>query len=188
LATALLRRRSPQLIAIGGLGSLAKTELAASLAGDLGPAPGARIVRGHVVRKRLMNLAPDARLPPTAYDEATTERVYDASCREAARALTGGTTAIVELDFLGAEERRKIADVALATAVPVTGLWFGERDGLLTLGTGPAAEHVIRQDRGLPGTPLAQNGSTPRWHWVDSTVGSAAALAIARSLTEPQRD
>ena len=86
---------------------MAKTELAASLAGELDPAPGARIIRGDIMRKRLMNVAPETRLPPTAYDDPTTESVYDGLCRESARALAVGTTAIVDMDFLGARERRK---------------------------------------------------------------------------------
>ena len=167
LAMALLRRRSPQLIAIGGLGSMAKTELATTLAGGLGPAPGARIIRGHIVRKHLMNLAPEKRLPPAAYDEATTERVYGASCREATRALGSGTTAIVDLDFLGGRERRKIADVALAAGVPFTGLWFCERDGLLAPGAEPGAEPVTKQGHAALRTPPEPSGSNPEWHWVE---------------------
>jgi len=184
-AMALLRPRSPQLIAIGGLRSLGKTELASALAVGLGPAPGARIIRGHIVRKHLVNVAQEARLPPAAFDEATTERVYDAVCREAARALAAGTTAIVDLDFLGPKERREIADVAVTAAAPFAGLWFGGHDGLLTPGAEPYIEPAAKEgDRSALRTRRATIGSTSEWHWIDARAGSAAALSTARSLTE----
>ena len=48
--------------------------------------PGARILRSDVIRKRLWGVAPETRLPPEAYGEALTRRVYAELCERAAAA------------------------------------------------------------------------------------------------------
>jgi aminoglycoside phosphotransferase family enzyme/predicted kinase len=162
LAMSLLRRRFPRLIAIGGLGSAAKSELATRLAPTLGPAPGARIIRGYVVRRHVMGARSEARLPRSAFDEAVTVRLYDAIAREAATTLAAGFTAIVDADFLNAQERHTISDVAAATGVPFTGLWWGEPE-----------DWCYRQT-----TTLRD------WHWIDPSRGPYSALAAAQAITE----
>src|ERR1700710_2141791 len=57
----------PIVIAIGGLQGTGKSTLARALAPELGPAPGALIVRSDETRKRLFATAPEARLPADAY-------------------------------------------------------------------------------------------------------------------------
>jgi aminoglycoside phosphotransferase family enzyme/predicted kinase len=162
LAMSLLRQRFPRLIAIGGLGSAAKSDSATHLAPTLGPSPGARIIRGHVVRRHVMGAPPEARLSRSAFDEAMTLRLYGAIAREAATTLAAGFTAIVDADFLNAKERRTISDVAAATGVPFTGLWWGEPE-----------DWCYRQ------------ATTPRhWHWIDPSRGPYSTLAAAQAIIE----
>jgi uncharacterized protein len=163
LAMSLLRPRFPRLIVIAGLGSAAKSELAARLAPHLGAAPGARIIRSYVARRHLMGASPEARLSRPAYDDAVTAAVYDALAREAATTLAAGFTTIVDADFLGAKERRTISDVAAAAGVPFTGLWWGEHEDW------PDAK---------------ETGFARDWHWINPSRGPHFALATAQAMTE----
>ena len=63
LCARLLRPRSCRLVAIGGLSGTGKSTLAAALA----PSLGARVLRSDVIRKRLFDVAPETRLPASAY-------------------------------------------------------------------------------------------------------------------------
>jgi uncharacterized protein len=163
LAISLLHPRFPRLIAIGGLGSTAKSELASRLAPHLGAAPGARIIRGYVARGHLMGASSEARLSRLAYDDAVTATVYDALAREAATTLGAGFTTIVDADFLSAKERRTISDVAAAAGIPFTGLWWGDHQDW------PDAE---------------ETGFARDWHWIDSSRGPHFALAATQAMTE----
>ena len=165
LAMSLLRRPRAQLIAMGGLSSTAKSELAARLAASLGPAPGSRICRDLVARRRLMAASSEARLSRLAFDEAVTAKVYDALVREAAATLAAGMTVIVDADFLGSKERSGIADVAAAARVPFTGLWLGEREDAFHTHQGA---HVL--------APVKD------WHWIDSSRGPSLALTAAQAI------
>src|SRR3546814_17867879 len=70
LASELLEPVEPRLVAIGGLSGSGKSTLAASLAHELGRAPGARILRSDVLRKRLAGVAPETSLDDSRYSLA----------------------------------------------------------------------------------------------------------------------
>ena len=72
LSARLLRPRSCRLVAIGGLSGTGKSALAAGLA----PSLGARVLRSDVIRKRLFGVAPETRLPASAYAPQVSRRVY----------------------------------------------------------------------------------------------------------------
>jgi aminoglycoside phosphotransferase family enzyme len=93
LAGALLRPHSPRLIAIGGLSGAGKSTIAQALASAFAPAPGARVARSDVLRKRLFNVMPETRLPPSAYAPAITERVYRGLHDQALASVSPGARA-----------------------------------------------------------------------------------------------
>lgn len=124
LAIALLDRAPPRLIALGGLSGSGKSTVAQGLAARLRPAPGARLLRSDVKRKLLAGVAPETRLPPGAYDQASNRRVYDALAADAAASLAAGFTVIVDAAYLREEERRAIATIAGRARVPFVGLWL----------------------------------------------------------------
>ena len=113
-----------RLIAIGGLSGSGKSTLAAGLAPELGPRPGARVLRSDVIRKLLLGVDPEERLPATAYTRETSRGVYDALCRKAAARLAAGYTVIIDAVALTPEERSSFAEVACAAGVPFSGLWL----------------------------------------------------------------
>ena len=105
LADAFLRPHLPCLIAIGGLSGVGKSSVAQTLASGLEPAPGARVIRSDVLRKRLFDYPPETKLPGSAYAPEVTERVYRALHDQAMASLAAGCTAIVDATFLRPEDR-----------------------------------------------------------------------------------
>jgi aminoglycoside phosphotransferase family enzyme/predicted kinase len=130
-ACATLSPSQPRLIAIGGLSGTGKSTLAAALAPELGPRPGARVLRSDVVRKRLCGCAPEERLPDSAYSPEATARVYDTLCRQAEIALQAGYCAILDAVALQREERRSFAALARQVGVPFLGIWLDAPAGTL---------------------------------------------------------
>ena len=131
LAQALARPVPPMLIAVGGVSGTGKTALAQAIAPQIGRAPGARVLRSDVIRKRLHGVAPEQRLPKSAYDMATNVRVYQTLGRQAAAALRDGQAVIADAAFLRADERAAIAAVARAAGVAFAGLWLEAPESIL---------------------------------------------------------
>ncbi len=123
-AEAALASQPARLIAVGGLSGTGKSTLAARLAGELGRAPGARMLRSDVLRKLRFGAEPETPLPPEAYASDFTQLVYRDLCARAARALRAGYSAVIDAVALGEDERRAFAAVAAAAGVPFTGLWL----------------------------------------------------------------
>ncbi len=123
-AIAFLLPERPRLIAVGGRSGSGKSALARALAPDFAPAPGARVLRSDVIRKRLHGVAPEARLPKSAYDNVSNERVYRALYDSAADTLRAGYCAIVDAAFLRRAERTAVAAAAVAAGAAFSGLWL----------------------------------------------------------------
>jgi 2-phosphoglycerate kinase len=66
LAVSLLRGGGPKLLAIGGLSGSGKSTVAAMVAPHLGAAPGARMLNSDRIRKRLLGVSAETRLPGSA--------------------------------------------------------------------------------------------------------------------------
>lgn len=123
-AIAFLQPVQPGLIALGGRSGSGKSAVARALAPGFAPKPGARVLRSDVIRKHLHGVAPETRLPKSAYDEASNERVYRALYEAAADTLRDGYCAIVDAAFLRPTERAAVAATAAAAGVAFTGLWL----------------------------------------------------------------
>ncbi len=126
LAMALLIRRPPRLLAIGGLQGSLKTAFAHGAASSLGPSPGARILHSETVRRRMLRVGRDSRLSHQAYDKKTAQRVLSALAAETRMLLAAGLSVGVDADFYQPEDREAIAAIASALSVPFTGLWLAE--------------------------------------------------------------
>ena len=72
-----------------------------------------------MIRKRLVNVSLEARLPATAYDKTMTARVYDAMRSQAAVLLKAGCAVVVDATFLHAADRKRMAEVARGQGVGV---------------------------------------------------------------------
>jgi aminoglycoside phosphotransferase family enzyme/predicted kinase len=182
LAGTLLQPHRPRLIAIGGLSGTGKSTMAQALAGDFSPAPGARVIRSDVLRKRLFDVAPETRLPSSAYREATTERVYRCLYDEARASLDAGYTAIVDATFLREDERRHIAALAARAGVPFLGLWLEAPSEVLDQRLGARRSDASDADAAILRLQLKIDAGAIHWNRIDTRRDRAANLAVMRAL------
>ena len=123
-ALSFLHPAEPQLVAVGGLSGTGKSTVTARLAADLGAPPGARILNSDRVRKRLKGVPAETRLPESAYLPEVSETVYATLRQEAARALTAGSSVIVDAVFDRPAERAAIEAAAAQAGVAFQGIWL----------------------------------------------------------------
>jgi hypothetical protein len=124
LALDLIKPVGSVLVAIGGFSGTGKSTLAYNLAPRFGAAPGARVLRTDILRKRLAGERLTARLPATAYTDEATQRVYEALFAKSAAMLASGHGAIADGVFAREDERRAIEAIAAGRDVPFAGLWL----------------------------------------------------------------
>ncbi|GAC57433.1 hypothetical protein GOHSU_19_00380 [Gordonia hirsuta DSM 44140 = NBRC 16056] len=142
LALALLDPVPPRLVAIGGASGTGKTTVARAVACRVGGAPGARILRSDVIRKRLAGSPVLEPLPASGYAPEMSARVYAELERLAALHLNGQTSVLVDAVSGRPQERAALAAVAEATSSSFLGIWLelaeSERIARI-LGRGPDA-------------------------------------------------
>ena len=114
----------PILLAIGGLPGSGKSTLARALAPQVGAAPGALVLRSDEIRKRRHGVAPEERLPQSAYTEAVSEAVFAELTGQARIALEAGHAAVADATFIDAANRAQLEGVAAAAGVPFIGIWL----------------------------------------------------------------
>jgi len=114
----------PSFVAIGGLSGTGKSKLARTLAPDLGPMPGAVVVRSDVERKALFGVGETEKLPADAYAPAVTARVYASLADKARRIVAAGHSVIVDAVFAQPDERAALAEAAGVASVALRGLFL----------------------------------------------------------------
>lgn len=187
LARALLKPREARLVAIGGLSGTGKSSLAHALAPELGPVPGARIVRSDVLRKRGFGVAPETPLPPSAYDPATTERVYRALCDEAGEALSAGYAAVADAVFLRPEERGAITETARAAGARFVGLWLEAPPGVLARRIEGRAADASDADVAVMRRQLSIDPGAVTWTRIGAAEDTRSTAARARAVLGTDR-
>jgi hypothetical protein len=151
-SAAALRPCPARLVAIGGLSGTGKTTVARLLAGLIGHAPGARVLRSDVFRKRIAGLPPEARLPASSYTRHSDEATFEALFESAEDHLSCGTTIILDAVFMSRSEREVAQILADRARVPFSGIWLEapERDRVARVAarTGDASDadvDVVRE-------------------------------------------
>jgi uncharacterized protein len=114
----------PKLIAVAGLSGTGKSLLARTLAPEIGPVPGAVVLRSDVERKAMLGRDENDKLPPSAYAREVTARVYAVIADKARRAVAAGHSAIVDAVFAHASERAVMRQSAEALGVLFHGLFL----------------------------------------------------------------
>jgi aminoglycoside phosphotransferase family enzyme/predicted kinase len=176
LAARFLRPLSGRLVAIGGLSGSGKSTLAAALA----PSLRARVLRSDVIRKRLFGVAPETRLPASAYRTEASRRVYDMLRRKAADALAAGYSVIIDAVSLKSAERQSFAAIAEAAGVPFYGLWLAAPAS--TMETRLRARHHDASDASpeILAQQLREDIGPIDWLIIDASTGPEACLDAAR--------
>ncbi|MBP9891516.1 MAG: AAA family ATPase [Planctomycetes bacterium] len=121
--------REPHVIAVAGIMGCGKSTLAAALAQRLGWPHHS----SDITRKQFAGIAPNSRLPQSAYSPAKTREVYAALQVQAASAQNAGTGVIMDAQFGKREERAAMA----ATVAP--------SHGEFTLVLCDAPDEVVRE-------------------------------------------
>jgi aminoglycoside phosphotransferase family enzyme/predicted kinase len=187
LAGALLHSNRPILIAIGGLSGVGKSTVAQALAPDFKPAPGTRVVRSDVLRKRMFNVTPETKLPPSAYENAITERVYGVLQDEVLASLAAGYATIADATFLREEERRRIAASAERCGVPFVGLWLEAPSEILAARIGGRTDDASDADLPVLHRQLNVDIGAVEWQRIRVTSDVTGTLAAARLLLDRRR-
>lgn len=184
LAESLLHQHTPRLIAIGGPSGVGKSTVAQALAGSFLPSPGARVIRSDVLRKRLFDVAPETRLPPSAYSTAFTELVYCSLRDQAATTLAAGYAAIVDGTFLRVEERKMIAETAMRAGVPFLGLWLDAPEEALAKRVKSRGRDPSDADTTVVRRQLQTDTGAISWYRLDASGGLDSTVAAARAIVD----
>lgn len=180
LASSLLHPSPPCLIAIGGLSGTGKSTVAAGLAANFAPAPGARILRSDVLRKSLMKVSPETRLPSIAYTHDMNERVYGAMHERAAAALAAGYSVVVDATFMDAVARESVAAVARTAGVPFVGLWLTAPTPVLIRRIDARYGDASDADRTVLMQQLEVDTGIVTWLLIDAGGSAVESIAAAQ--------
>src|SRR5262249_52348751 len=146
-------------------------------------APGARVLRSDVIRKRMFGTTLTDRLPSSAYAATVGERVFERIREEAAAALAAGRSVIADAVYARPAERDAIATVASKANVPFVGLWLdAPADALaarITARHGDASDATA----GVLRTQLSYDLGRIDWHRIDAGAPAAAVIDAARHMS-----
>lgn len=180
LALGFTESARPRLVAIGGGSGTGKSTIARAVGGSLDPAPGARILRTDVLRKRLAGVGIADKLPRSAYTDTARAAVYTELFRLAEADIRGGMSVIADAVFGRSSQSTATADVAERAGVDFTGIW-------LEL---PEAERISRiEHRGLDASDADASvarrqsetleGPDDRWRRVKASGGVESVVAAS---------
>jgi len=179
LAATYLQAAKPRLVAVGGLSGSGKSRLAREIAPSLGCAPGARVVRTDVVRKRLCGVHPNDTLGADGYAPDITAQTYATFIDQARAALQAGQCVVLDAVFAKSEQRDDAERLAAECSVPFDGIWVDapedvrvERVATRTRNVSDATVDVARQQSGYDLGALT-------WETVDSAGKKKATVAQA---------
>jgi hypothetical protein len=181
-ADAMLAPAPASLVAVGGLSGTGKSLVARGVAPGIGRAPGARVVRTDVLRKRHFGRAPEERLPPEAYAPEVSREIYGASLGLAEAALGAGQGVVLDAVFARAAEREAAADVAARAGVPFRGIWLTAPLGVRVARIGGRAVDASDADAAVAVAQEAfETGALGAWRSVDADAPPDMVLDRVRA-------
>jgi uncharacterized protein len=187
LADAFLRPGSACLVAIGGLSGVGKSSVAQALASGFSPAPGARVIRSDILRKRLFDYPPEAKLPDSAYTSEVTERVYRALDDQAKVSLAAGYTTIIDATFLRQDERQRISACANLAHLPFMGIWLEAPNDVLMARIGNRGKDASDADMEVLKQQLKMDPGPIEWKRINAAHGLKDIVAEARLAIDSRR-
>ncbi len=181
LASELLVPAAPRLIAIGGLSGTGKTTQARRLAPDIGPAPGAVVLRSDVRRKQRLGAAETARLGPEGYRPEVTEAVYRELAADAGRVVAAGHGAVADAVFARPDERAAIEAAARASKAGFTGLWLEAPEAQLQARVSARRNDASDADAGVVARQAHYALGSVDWARIDASgAADQVAARVAR--------
>ena len=172
---------APRLIAVGGLSGTGKTTQARRLAPDIGPAPGAVVLRSDVRRKQRLGTAEAARLGPEGYRPEVTEAVYRELVADAGRVVAAGHGAVADAVFARPDERAAIEAAARASKAGFTGLWLEAPEAQLLARVSARRNDASDADAGVVARQTHYALGTLDWARIDASgAADQVAARVAR--------
>ncbi len=171
-----------QLVAIGGLSGTGKTTLAYSLSPDIGRAPGARVLRTDVMRKRLLNIPETEKAPAEAYTREASAKVYRTLDDTIQAVLAAGHSAVFDAVFAAETERRRIEDVARRVEASFTGIWLTAPEEALKARVASRAADASDATTDVIDKQLGYDLGQMTWAKVDAGGSMEATAGHARAV------
>jgi aminoglycoside phosphotransferase family enzyme/predicted kinase len=181
IANACLAPPGPHLIAVGGFSGSGKSTAALAIAPEIGPAPGALVLRTDAIRKAMSGVRPEDRLPAAAYTEAASREVYRVLNDTAARALRAGHSVVLDAVFGTAWERQEAAATAATTGVPFQAFWLDAPRDTMRARIAQRRGDVSDATVAVLESQLRMDVTAMEWPRVDAADG---AKAVARRLMQ----
>lgn len=172
----------PVLVAVGGISGTGKTTLAQAIASSLGRAPGARVLRSDVIRKRLHGVRPEQQLPQSAYNMTSSMCVYETLRREALMALRAGQAVIADAAFLLPTERAAIGAAARESGVAFSGLWLEAPESIRVQRLAARRDDASDADAAVVRWQLAQDHGPIDWRRLDTAGDIVEQSRVALML------
>ena len=180
-AQAILAPAPPRLLAMGGLSGSGKSTLARRVGHLLGRLPGARILRSDVVRKQLVGIAPETRLPRHHYSPEAAGKVYQRLNELADDAIRQGSAVIVDAVFADEGERARVEGVAQTAPVAFDGIWLNaseaKRSARIASRAPDASDADVTVARAQADYAV---GNLGRWRQIDAGGTIENSLALIR--------
>ena len=146
----------------------------------MAPNLGARVLRSDVIRKRLFEVAPETRLPTSAYTAQVSRHVYQTLRRKAAEALAAGYSVIIDAVSLKPSERQTFATVAEAAGVPFAGIWLEAPPATMDRRLRARRHDASDASPEVLAQQLQQDPGTVEWVRIDAGTGPESRLSAAR--------
>ena len=170
----------PRMVAVGGLSGTGKSTLAAALAADIGPSPGAVHLRSDVERKAMLGVEETHRLGPAAYTPKSQARVYAELFRKARLAAAAGHGVVIDAVFTRAHEREAAGAMAAELGVPFRGLWLTAPSEVLLARVGARIGDASDATPDVVERQLAGDIGPMSWTEIDAGGSETDTLAAAR--------
>ena len=186
MARAFLGPPGASLVAIGGLSGTGKSTVAFGVAPNVGPVPGAVVIRSDEIRKQMCGVPAAQRLGPEAYTAEMSVRVYDAILARAAVVVGQGHSAVVDAVFDRADERAAVERCARECGVPFAGLWLEAPEAVLVSRVAQRQHDASDADAAVVRLQQHRVTGAVAWPHVDAS-GSAADVLLAVRDRLPSR-
>ncbi|MDO9248406.1 MAG: AAA family ATPase [Phenylobacterium sp.] len=172
---------APSLAAVGGLSGAGKSTFARLIAPGLGASPGAVVLRTDEIRKRLLGVAPDARLSSAVYSPAFYQDVYDTVFADARALLAAGRAVVLDATFIQPELRARAQALAAELGVAFHGVWLEAAPDILATRIDGRSGDASDATRATLQMQLDRDIGEVTWTHVDAS-GPAADSAEAWSI------
>jgi hypothetical protein len=169
-----------RLIGVGGLSGTGKSTLAEALAPEIGPPPGALVIRADLERKVLEGVTWRQQLPKSAYTRDASRRVYDRQREKAAWALGAGLPVVMDAVHSRPDERAALEQVAQEAGAPFLGLWLDAGAEVIRQRVQARRDDPSDADLDVVDKQAGYDAGEIGWTRIDASEGADAVLARAR--------